>query len=75
MFLAARFLREDKLRQPVTIAQVNKDQAAMIAVTVNPPGKFDRPANIGDAKLATRMRAIARCDCVHKSNQITNYNL
>jgi hypothetical protein len=56
--LPAGIVGEDQLRQSVPVADVDEDQTAMVALSVDPPGKFDRPPDVGDAKLPASVSAI-----------------
>jgi len=49
---------DDALGQAVMVAQVDEQQAAVVAFAVNPAGDFDRLALVGKAKLTTSMGAI-----------------
>ena len=63
--LAAGVGVEDKLREAVAVAQVDEDQAAVVAVGMDPAGKFDFLADIGFAELAAGVGAITGFDCFH----------
>jgi hypothetical protein len=48
----------NKLRNASVVAQVNENQAPMVAFAMNPTGKFDGFGEIGFAKVAAKVRAI-----------------
>ena len=56
---------EDDLGQAVMVAQVDKQQIAVIALAVNPARQADLLANIGSAKRGATVGAI----CVHGNRQ------
>jgi len=56
---------EDELRETVAVAEVDKNEAAVIAVGMDPTGEFDGLADVGFAKLAAGVRAVARFDGLH----------
>ena len=63
--LCRRCRVEDELREAVAVAKVDEDQAAVIAVGMNPAGQANFRANIGCPKLAAGVSAVACCDCFH----------
>jgi hypothetical protein len=48
---------ENHLRDAVTVAQVDEDDAAEVVTPVHPPHQHDALAFVGNAQLAARVRA------------------
>jgi hypothetical protein len=56
---------EDDLRQSVTIAKVDDEELAVVAVVMDPTGEPDLMPLVGFAELSAGVRAIACLDVFH----------
>ncbi len=60
--LPARIAVEDQLREPVAVAQIDEDQAAVVSIGMHPSSKANFRADVRGPKLATGVSSITCCD-------------
>ena len=67
------FLRpENNLREPFPVAQINEDDAAVIAENMHPAGEHGGGANVAFAQLIAVMSPVhVRCDAPPKAQQLS----
>jgi hypothetical protein len=56
---------EDQLRQPISVAQVDEDEIAVVAIGMDPTGQANGAVNVNLAELAAGVRAITGFDGFH----------